>query len=434
MSEDIPTPTPALKPIHTIILDASPLLLNTPPLSTLLAKSTTLYTTPSVIAEIRDESARTRLETLYKPFLQIRSPKPESMAHVRNFAKKTGDAAVLSGVDLEVLALAYDLECERNGGNWRLRDGPGQKRVNGKAPAKEGEENNQESATDENEQSLTDEMADRSLKTEEQTDSGVTEDDTVAADLSTLTLDTEEPKESPLSEPEVAPELDPDVKDDEDAEDDSDGWITPSNLKRHQASEHKNLKGAAKSTQILQVATITGDFAMQNVLLQMNLNLLSPASCQRITNIKQTILRCHGCFATTKDMNKQFCPRCGNPTLTRVTCTTNDKGEVKLHLKSNMQWNNRGNVFSVPKPVSGSSNQKWQGLKHGGGKAGWGNGLILAEDQKEYTRALDVQRRSRPKDVMDEDYLPAILTGAREGGGGRVRVGAGRGVNSRKRG
>ena len=419
MSED--TPAPAPKPFHTILLDASPLLLNTPSISTLLAKSTTLYTTPSVIAEIRDESARTRLETLYKPFLQIRSPKPESVTHVRNFAKKTGDAAMLSNVDLEVLALAYDLECERNGGSWRLRDVPGQKRVNGKPPAKE----------EENEKSVDDETTKQDLDIEEQAESGVTEDDTVAVDLSTLTLDTEETEELPGSEPDVMPELDPDSKDEED---DSDGWITPSNMKRHQASENRNLKGAEKSTQILQVATITGDFAMQNVLLQMNLNLLSPASCQRITNIKQTILRCHGCFATTKDMSKQFCPRCGNPTLTRVTCTTNDKGEVKLHLKSKMQWNNRGNVFSVPKPVSGSSNQKWQGLKHGGGKSGWGTGLILAEDQKEYTRAVDVQRRNRPKDVMDEDYLPAILTGAREGGGGRVRVGAGRGVNSRKRG
>jgi RNA-binding protein NOB1 len=38
---------------------------------------------------------------------------------------------------------------------------------------------------------------------------------------------------------------------------------------------------------------ITTDFAMQNVLLQMNLNLLSP-SLQRVKHVKTFILRCHG--------------------------------------------------------------------------------------------------------------------------------------------
>ena len=178
---------------------------------------------------------------------------------------------------------------------------------------------------------------------------------------------------------------------------------------------------------------MTTDFAMQNVLLQINLNLLSPATCKRIAHLKQTILRCHGCFLTTKEMNKQFCPRCGQPTLTRVSCTTNDRGEVKLHLKANMQWNNRGNVFSIPKPVSGTANQKWQGPRHGGGQDGWGSNLVLAEDQKEYVRAMASGKRAKDKDLMDEDYLPNILTGDRNRGGGRVKVGAGRSINSRRR-
>lgn len=97
-----------------------------------------------------------------------------------------------------------------------------------------------------------------------------------------------------------------------------------------------------------------------------------------------------------------------------------------------MQWNNRGNVFSVPKPTHGSSNGKWKG---GGGQGGWGNGLILAEDQKEYMRAVTDEKRQqrRERDLMDEDYLPGILTGERHRSGGRVKVGAGRNVNSRRR-
>lgn len=129
-------------------------------------------------------------------------------------------------------------------------------------------------------------------------------------------------------------------------------------------------------------------------------------------------------------MDKQFCVRCGKPTLLRTSCSTDKDGNFKVHLKKNMQWNNRGNVFSVPKPVAGTSNGK---LVAGGGKGGWGQGLILAEDQKEYVQAMTSARRKKEKDLMDEDYLPGILSGDRGRAGGRPRVGAGKNVNSKKR-
>jgi len=69
----------------------------------------------------------------------------------------------------------------------------------------------------------------------------------------------------------------------------------------------------------------------------------------------------------------------------------------------------------------------------GGGKDGWGNQLMLTEDQKEYERAVNDQRRSKERNLMDEDYLPGILTGDRGREGGRIKVGAGRNVNARKR-
>ena len=69
----------------------------------------------------------------------------------------------------------------------------------------------------------------------------------------------------------------------------------------------------------------------------------------------------------------------------------------------------------------------------GGGKGGWGNELILAEDQKEYERASKVEKRQKERSLMDEDYLPSILTGDRGKVGGRTKVGAGRNVNARKR-
>lgn len=170
---------------------------------------------------------------------------------------------------------------------------------------------------------------------------------------------------------------------------------------------------------------------MQNVLLQMGLNLLS-TSIQQVRHIKTYILRCHACFQKTKDMSKQFCPRCGKPTLTRVSCSTNAKGEFQMHLKKNMQWNRRGDRYSIPRPVSGTASGK-VGRGKKGGKGGWGQELILAEDQKEYVRAIQGEGRRKEKNLMDEDYLPSILTGERSRTGGRPKVGAGRDVNSKKR-
>ena len=68
-----------------------------------------------------------------------------------------------------------------------------------------------------------------------------------------------------------------------------------------------------------------------------------------------------------------------------------------------------------------------------GGKGGWGNELILAEDQKEYVRAVTEEKRLKHRDLMDEDYLPGILSGNRMDKGGKTKVGAGRGVNAKKR-
>lgn len=407
-------PLEAPKPVHTIILDSSPLLLNAPGISTLRASSHELVTTPSVLAEIKNEEAKTRIDALYMPFLSIRSPKPESVRFVKDFARKTGDGAVLSQTDYEIIAIAYELECERNEGDWRLRNAPGQKRMNGSPPEKTASVAPVEATSSTEQETQSEKPLDAQSEKLLIAENAAPIDDSGASEVTT-----------PTQQEAVDPEGDSSGDSDE-------GWITPSNIKKHKIRDEgtDNTKTPQKT---LQVATMTGDFAMQNVLLQINLNLLSTKTCKRIASIKQFILRCHACFATTKIMDKQFCDRCGKPTMTRVSCTTNDRGEVKLHLKANMQWNNRGNVFSIPKPTTGTANQKWKGPQQGGGQNGWGNSLILAEDQKEYLRAINGERRRKEKDLMDEDALPSILTGDRGKGGGRVKIGAGRNVNSRKR-
>ncbi|KAF2220701.1 Nin one binding Zn-ribbon like-domain-containing protein [Elsinoe ampelina] len=420
------------KPIHTIILDTGPIIRNHPTVSSLLAQSEEIVTVPAIISEIKDAVTRSRVETTLIPFLKLRSPTEDSLKFVTEFARKTGDAAVLSRVDLQIAALAYEVECERNGGDWRLRRVPGQKRVNGSPPKKDDESTlldaagmaeSAEPAVEVEKSTTTDGVTDATMTTA----SDPTEASNVPISVSTETAtDTPAlPVDTEPSAPEVAPEAD-------DSPSSSDGeWITPSNLTRKRALLPSTTTTPPPS--LMQAATLTTDNALQNLLLQINLNLITP-SLSRITQLRSTLLRCHACFLLHRVPDVQFCQRCGKPTLTRVTVTTSSSGEVKVHLKKNMQWSHRGERYSIPKPVHGSAN----GRIKGGGKGGWGNGLVLAEDQKEFARNEERRRREekRGKGIggLDEDYLPGILTGRREGRqGGRVKVGAGRDVNARKR-
>ncbi|KAF4556546.1 20S-pre-rRNA D-site endonuclease nob1-like protein [Elsinoe fawcettii] len=445
------------KPIHTIILDTGPIIRNHPTVSSLLAQSEEIITVPSIISEIKDAVTRARVETTLIPFLKIRAPTEDSLKFVSDFARKTGDAAVLSRVDLQIAALAYEVECERNGGDWRLRRVPGQKRVNG-SPPKEDDATSGEDVNGEVESATpTAESLDISTEAEVSAASpdGPTNtapvatetqnaDSTATAEGSEATEESAVKAEADLSSDLANTSLQPKVEEpaadsaqptphdsasaDEDESSDGGEWITPSNLKKKLATSSTSTTTPPPAK--MQVATLTTDNALQNLLLQINLNLLSP-SLSRISQIRTTLLRCHACFLLHRQSDIQFCQRCGKPTLTRVTVTTSSSGEVKVHLKRNMQWSSRGEKYSIPKPVHGSAN----GRIKGGGKNGWGNGLVLAEDQKEFQRHEERRRREEKRGGagMDEDYLPGILTGRREKQGGRMKVGAGRDVNSRKR-
>ncbi|KAL8672073.1 MAG: hypothetical protein Q9168_003468 [Polycauliona sp. 1 TL-2023] len=425
------------KPIHTVVLDAGPMLKNDPSISSLLAKADRLVTVPAVIPEIRDATARARIETTWLPFLDTIAPTPQSLKIITDFARRTGDLAVLSKPDLQILALTYELE-SRASGLSNIRTFPRQKLEKPKPPASSKDSADTLPSNVAGDAVLDQDRPKNDIETESLVHSeGVTNgenphvvphelaESTKSLHISDAPLDPMNlvQKNADVNAPNGPPSL-------EDSDSDSDGWITPANIQKHQAKD-QNAAIPVSAERPLNTACITSDFAMQNVLLSMNLGLLN-TSLQRVRNIKTFVLRCHACFCTTKEMAKQFCPRCGKPTLTRVSCSTNAKGEFKLHLKKNMQWNHRGDRYSIPKPVPGSANGKVSQGK-GGGKGGWGQSLILAEDQKEYLRATSGNGRKKETDLMDVDYLPSILTGERGRAGGRPKVGAGRTVNSKKR-
>jgi RNA-binding protein NOB1 len=85
----------------------------------------------------------------------------------------------------------------------------------------------------------------------------------------------------------------------EDPSDDDDGegeWITPTNVSLHK-SKALQLIPSAGGTASERVVTgcMTTDFAMQNVLLHMGLNLVG-VDGKKIDRVKTWVLRCHACF------------------------------------------------------------------------------------------------------------------------------------------
>lgn len=128
-------------------------------------------------------------------------------------------------------------------------------------------------------------------------------------------------------------------------------------------------------------ACATTDFAMQNVLLQMNLILLSTDG-MRIRRLKSWVIRCGACFKihgadedfrdeTNHYMKRLFCSHCGSgDMMQRISASVDGKtGRLKLHFSRRKQGRHhsiRGTKFSLPKAGSGN---KYKG------------DLLLREDQ-----------------------------------------------------
>jgi len=80
---------------------------------------------------------------------------------------------------------------------------------------------------------------------------------------------------------------------------------------------------------------MTSDFAMQNVLLQIGIPLLS-VDGMIIKKAKRFILECFACKFISKDPTKEFCPSCGNHSLLKVSCSINMDGTFELYRKKKL--------------------------------------------------------------------------------------------------
>jgi RNA-binding protein NOB1 len=103
--------------------------------------------------------------------------------------------------------------------------------------------------------------------------------------------------------------------DEETNEPDEGTWITPDNVQDtvHQLVEVEE-PTATTPIVLSTVAVITTDFAMQNVIMQMGLRLVS-VNGLAITTVRSWLKKCHGCFRMERDVTREFCSNCGGHTL-----------------------------------------------------------------------------------------------------------------------
>ncbi|KAJ1411827.1 Ribonuclease, PIN domain [Sesbania bispinosa] len=140
------------------------------------------------------------------------------------------------------------------------------------------------------------------------------------------------------------------------------------------------------------VACITGDFAMQNVLLQMGLRLLAPGGAQ-IHQLHRWILKCHACYTVTAEIGRIFCPKCGNGgTLRKVAVTVNENGIMLAARRPRVTL--RGTKFSLPLPQ--------------GGRDAVTKNLILREDQLPQ-RVLYPKTKKKANKQDDDFFTPSSV-------------------------
>ena len=163
-----------------------------------------------------------------------------------------------------------------------------------------------------------------------------------------------EKKQEEQNPPEQTDERERDAEGNANVQRGSSGESPPSVSK----SAASNVSGGSEVVVDSPVVSLTGDFAMQNVLLQMGLKVAGPKDGMLIKEARKFGLRCHACGFSTDNpqtlTNDLFCPKCGNMnTLERCQVVVNSDGQV-IYLQLNRKSQTlRGTQYSLPAPRTG---------------------------------------------------------------------------------
>jgi RNA-binding protein NOB1 len=220
-------------------------------------------------------------------------------------------------------------------------------------------------------------------------------------------------------------------------EDDGEGWIT--NTRDLQSMKSQGImdplrgpsdKAAVSAGPVGPLTTqrsacTTTDFAMQNVILQMNLELLSVDGI-KIRRLKSWVSRCGACYKIYTDgtegpngMKRLFCAHCGSDMMQRIAASVDSKsGRLRLHMSKKYKNNLRGTKFSLPKAGSGN---RFQG------------DLLLREDQlmmgawnQKVKMRSGGKSRANAQSVFGKDLASNVGCNAKAVDSDDIRVGFGR--------
>lgn len=385
-----------------------------------------VLTVPDVIEEVRHKRQIRRLCVL--PYdLQVREPRAESVKHCVEFSKKTGDYASLSGIDIKVIALTYELEADTVGTDHlrtepvlgkivASKEKPEEFQDNTKLPGwyNKGDDSETEEEEDEDEGNDDNEKDDNvdSVKAaiENQLENPEEKHDVPEVTQEELQELFEKLKCEAAEDDETCDILVPQSQNDDEASDSSESaecnewkdieennelaasnandnddgsWITPSNIKKVK----KSMEGKIEADIIPEVACMSTDFAVQNTLKQMNLNIAA-LNGRIIKHLRTYILRCYACFKTTSIMTKVFCPNCGNKTLKRVAVSLDENGKQVIHINTRRPLTTKYKNQSLP---------HFKGGKHS-------RNPILFEDQP-MPRQMPSRVAKTKTNALNEDYI-----------------------------
>ncbi|SCM02952.1 RNA-binding protein NOB1, putative [Plasmodium chabaudi chabaudi] len=332
------------------------------------------YITEGVIKEIKDEASRKKLTNIL-PLLKIARAEQNDINFIKHFSKLTGDYDSLSEVDIEVIALTYNLH-RRFGDVSKLNASPMEtiykyddvqydysnmnykKNRNNKTDTFEKREDGEggqaacldeeEELEEEEEEEVNDESGEEKdvlEKEEEKEENG--EVDEVEAEVVSENEDDDAEEEEEENENKkifgletIKEEV---VEVDESKGDDDGGkWINVNNFDVFNMNVDKNKKFESD------IACVTTDYAMQNVLYQVGLSVITIDGYQ-ISSIKLWGYICTSCYFFMRKNSLLFCSKCGNNSLRKVNVIVDNELKKLVVKIPNFKVNYKNTIFSIPK-------------------------------------------------------------------------------------
>lgn len=344
-------------------------------------------TTPGVMAEVCDPESQLWISNL--PItITVSTPSKVSIGRVRAFARATGDLTSLSEEDIEVIALALDLDVTAHGDDSHIRLEPSfrdptalkvftsEKHVASTAPLGSHGDNKQyrDRYGQQNQRTrvgeVTQEMEQKYAAYKQSLFEG---------DMMELLRDSRSAPAGQATANSVAGEenshewIDVALKRPKNLRNQEIGYTRPAVLEAKvqdaiiegSASQHSmsvaaegegdwvtsetlmedTLATLREAKDAVPVAICTADYSMQNVVMQMNLRLVSPQGV--IKEIKRYAGKCSACLAISPILASPFCKKCGNKSMMKVAMYIKEDGTATFSTGVK-HFNLHGTIFSLP--------------------------------------------------------------------------------------